>query len=214
MSHSAPANVAISARRALVFVVAIWLLVGLSCDTDAYNSPEPSTLETHQHTVLLRFRSIHHEADTIGVQAMIASEGAFLTSRDAGGKLTRTSVDPGYFGRRQPVFPDSAVHSCTVAVSHFVGYQRKYGGDTTRYGSLDRYGEWAMWVTLTGANVVNSSGETLPAGNLYLEGVPDSVRPNGLWELDVTFDLDGLLTWNQSRTRLVVHTDRVSVRQR
>lgn len=213
--HASPANVVIGPRQALVLVAASWLLIGLSCDlSDDYNSPEPSSLETHQHTVLVRFRAVNHASDSLGTGSAVSSSSSFLVSREAGGRLTRTSADPGFLGQSiQFLYPDSEVHTCTASVSHFVGYQRAYGGDTIRYGDMDQYGSWDMWLSFRGNEVVTVAGETLPADNIHLRPIPDSVRQNGLWELDVTLNLDGLLTWNQTRTRLVVHTDRISVRQ-
>ena len=199
----------------VLFAAAAGLLVCLSCDSSDYNSPEPSSLETHQHTVLIRFRSVNQASDSFGIGSAVSASSSFLASRDAGGKLTRHSVDPGYLGQSiQFLYPDSEVHTCTALVSHFIGYQRAYGIDTLRYGAMDQYGSWDMWLTFDGNEFVTAAGETLPSDNIYLRPIPDSTRQNGLWELDVTFDLGGLLTWNQTRTRLVVHTDRISVRQR
>ena len=71
------------AGRGLALLLAFWFLSCSACDTDAYNSPEPSSLEHHQHTVILRFRTINHEADTVGVASASADFGAILTRRDA-----------------------------------------------------------------------------------------------------------------------------------
>ena len=203
------------AGRGLALLLAFWFLSCSACDTDAYNSPEPSSLEHHQHTVILRFRTINHEADTVGVASASADFGAILTRRDAGGRLTRTEASLGDHGLSiQFLFPDTEAHACTVEATHFVGYQQKYGGDTTRYGMMDPYGEWEVRFMPLTFSAIGDSGETLSVGRMDMRDMPDSVRADGLWELDLTLDMDGLFSWNQTYPGLVFHTDRVVVRQR
>jgi hypothetical protein len=146
----------------------------------------------------------------------VLRSGWKFARRHQGERLTRSEVIIGTLpDSMQFVYPDSGVHTCSTTIEHYVGYQLEYGGDTTRYGEMDRYGPWYLQFDLIRSTATFASGDS---GRVSQEGivdmVPDTVRPNGVLELDVVMDLDGLLVWRPSRERYYLNTDHVHVTQR
>jgi hypothetical protein len=103
---------------------------------------------------------------------------------------------------------------CTTAVRHFTAYQLRYHGDTLRFGQLDGYGNWHFDLSLVGGRVISLDAETVSVYNCGVEDIPDTVRVGGSLELDVTCDLNGLLSHAQSSSWYRINPDRVVVRQR
>lgn len=203
--------------RAAALILLVALLVQSACDAFDHddNSPEPSTLDHHEHVAILHFRTINHSADTFGIVSATTFNGALEARRDAGGKLSRNNAVPGSFESPvQIVYPDSESHACTLAVEHFVGYQGQYGGDTTRLSSMDRYGTWTLQLYTIGTRVAFANGETLVIDNAPVPEIPDTVRYDRPYELDITVDLDGLLVWREALGRYALQPSRFEVRQR
>jgi hypothetical protein len=180
-----------------------------------YNSPDPSTLDYHTHLAVLHFRTTNHAADTLGVTAVTILDGYLLARRDASSRLSRGWAVPGRFDEpAQLVYPDSQVHSDTVLIEHYVGYQLRYGGDTSRLSSLDDCGDWTLNMRVLQAEAALAGGETLDVEAGLGPLLPDSVTGDGLLELDVTVDLDGLLEWREARGRFALMVDHIHVRRR
>jgi hypothetical protein len=199
---------------ALFMFACLYILPG--CEPQGYNTPEPRYLDYHDHPLVLHFRSINHALDTLGTTSVVLNAGPLYARRHSGEKLTRSEVRAGALpDSMQFVYPDSGVHTCSTTIRHYVGYQIEYGGDTTRYGEMDRYGPWYLQFDLIRSTATFTSGDS---GRVYREGivdmVPDTVRPNGILELDIVIDLDGLLEWRPSEERYYLNTDRIHVTQR
>ena len=112
------------------------------------------------------------------------------------------------------VYPDSEVHTCSSDVSHYVGYQNQYGGDTMRFGKLDRYGPWVGHLRLYENAATFTLRDSAPVHFASVDTVPDTVRQNGILELDVTVDLNGLLVWSPHYSRYNMQPDRIHYTQR
>ena len=209
-------NVAMNSRAcAFVLLVALLALSGCNGFDHDYNTPEPSTLDHHTHVAILHFRTINHSGDTLGIVAAFTSNGYLSARRDASPKISRSWAVPSYLPQAvQIVFSDTASHACTLEMEHFVGYQTRYGGDTTRFSAMDRYGAWTLDMAIPGTRVAFENGETLDIFEPSIAGIPDTVRPGEPYELDITVDLDGLLAWQASQGRYNLQPDHLVVRQR
>ena len=113
---------------------------------------------------------------------------------------------------------DTMFHACTTNVQHVTGFQEKYGGDTTRLCVLDRYGGWYNTLKLWVDSADLSARSAVTSDRIRLSPVPDTLRPNGEIELQLTFDMNGLFdlyvpTGNQD-THLRLHPERVQVIER
>jgi len=180
-----------------------------------YNTPEPSTLDHHAHTAILHFRTINHSADTLGIVGAVLPNGYLMARRDASPAVGRNWSTPAHLPDSvQIAFPDTISHACTLEIAHYVGYQLRYGGDTTRFSSMDRYGMWVLQMVLSEALVVFDNGETLGVNASGAPDVPDTVRTQTPYELDVTVNMDGLLDWQAAQNRYDLRGDHVTVRQR
>lgn len=201
-------------RTVAAFVFAC-LLLHLGCDPQDFNSGDPHLRDHHEHPLVLHFRTINHALDTLGTTSVVLNAGWKYARRHTGEKLTRSEVIVAPpLDSMQLVYPDSGVHTCSTTIEHYVGYQLEYGGDTTRYGEMDRYGPWFFQLDLMSSAAAFSTGETVRVYQSIVDMVPDTVRPNGVLELDIVMDLDGLLEWRPSIERYYLNTDRIHVTQR
>ncbi|MFO7649877.1 MAG: hypothetical protein R6X13_00850 [bacterium] len=198
---------------ALAMFACLYILPG--CGPEDYNSGDPYLRDHHEHPLVLHFRTINHAADTLGTTSVVLNYGVKFARRHQGEKLTRSEVIIGTLPDSiQFVYPDSGVHTCTTTIEHYVGYQLEYGGDTTRYGEMDRYGPWSLQFDLRRSTATFASGDSVQVygGGLdIVDMVPDTVRPNGILELDVIVDLNGLLVWRQHLERYYLNSDCVHV---
>jgi hypothetical protein len=201
---------------ATTFVFA-WLFMNSGCDPVSHgpNTPDPRGLEHHQHLVIMHIRAVNHASDTLGTASVKAYSGAIGALRDGGKRLTRQEATMGYMPvPLQIASPDSEVHTCSTYIDHFVGYQAQYGGDTTRYGEMDRYGPWAFRFDLVRGTAVFAAGESAPVGQSLVDGVPDTVRSNGVLDLDILIDMNGLLQWRPLTSKFYLSPERIHVEQR
>lgn len=199
------------------FLLLAGLLMLCACDltSDGDNSPEPETLDHHVHLVILYVHTINQASDTLGVVSVTANTGILLASRDAVRQLSRKSVTIG--SSPEPmriVYPDSGMHACSTYVEHYVGYQTRYGGDTVRFGEMDRYGTWGLQLAPHQVCATFADGDSASVYAGVVAPLPDTVRPGGTLELDVTVDLNGLLVWQPSASRYDMRPDHVHVTQR
>jgi hypothetical protein len=196
------------------FFVLAWLLAFSGCDNDSYNSPEPESMEHHSHLVVMHFRTVNHAADTLGVVSVTAGSGYLLARRDAARQLSRSSMTPAHLPvPTQLVYPDSQVHTCSTYIDHYVGYQSRYGGDTTHFGEMDRYGTWVMEMIPNEVGATFAARESASVYSYEIVPVPDTVRPDGVLDLDIEVDVDGLLTWQPSASKYILHPDHIRVTQ-
>lgn len=199
---------------ALFMFACLYILPG--CEPQGYNTPEPRYLDYHEHPLVLHFLTINHASDTLGTTSVVLRSGWQFARRHQGERIWRSEAIIGALpDSMQFVYPDSEVHTCTTTIRHYVGYQLEYGGDTTRYGEMDRYGPWQLQFDLIGSTATFASGNSgrVYGGN-FLDMVPDTVRPNGILELDVVVDLDGLLVWRPHLEEYGLNVDRIHVTQR
>jgi hypothetical protein len=194
--------------------VALLALSGCNPFDNDYNSPDPMTLGYHLHTVVLYLHTVNADRDTIGVQSISLPYVSFYGDREEDGRLSRDNATMGgattesYF-----MSPDTTVRQCSTSINHYVPYERRYGGDTTRYAQLDRYGTWSLYMHFGSGKVVLDDGESASVYVRAFKGVPDTVRSNGVLEFDVTTDMDGLLT-RDGASRFNVNIDHVTITQR
>lgn len=201
-------------RSCSVFVLA-WLLASPGCDNDSYNTPEPESLDHHSHVVVMYIRTVGHASDTLNTVSVTAASGILLASREAVRRISRTCATVAQLPEpTQLVYPDSAVHTCTTSVEHYVGYQSRYGGDTTHYGQIDRYGTWVLEMTPYEIGATFVTRESARVASSEIGPVPDTVRTDGILELDILVDLTGLLTWQPSRSKYTFDPSHVRVTQR
>lgn len=187
---------------------------GCNFESNGPNSKEPRSLDYHRHLVIMHVRTVNHASDTLGTVS-IAGSGFLLARRDGGHKLTRDGVDLGRLPTlMQFVYPDSEVHICSTSIDHYVGYQTMYGGDTTRYGEMDRYGPWEVRIIPSLLAAVFTAGESASVNPGHIDMVPDTVRPGGILDLDISVDLGGLLEWQPTQARYNMRTDHIHVKQR
>ncbi|MBN2538408.1 hypothetical protein JXB37_09050 [candidate division WOR-3 bacterium] len=203
-------------RTVAAFVFAC-LLMHPGCDPEnqGFNTPEPWYFDYHEHPLVLHCRTVNHALDTLGTTSVVLDAGAKFARRHTGEKLTRSEViviPP--FDSMQLVYADSGVHTCSTTIAHYVGYQLEYGGDTTRYCEMDRYGPWYLQFSLNKSTAFFTSGESVRVERSIVDMVPDTVRPNGVLELDIVMDLDGLLVFRPSLERYYLNTDRIYITQR
>jgi hypothetical protein len=159
-------------------------------------------MDHHSHLVVMHFRTVSHAADTLGVVSVTAGSGYLLARRDAARQLSRSSMTPAHLAvPTQFVYPDSEVHTCSTYIDHYVGYQSRYGGDTTHFGEMDRYGTWVMEIIPNEVGATFADRESASVYSYEIVPVPDAVRPNGVLELDIEVDLDGLLVWQPSAAK-------------
>ena len=207
------------ARDLLASAFLVGLVVAAGCELFDHDqdSPDPTYLENHAHQFILHFHAENREADTVGFASVAFSGNDLLAARSADTHLSRDWATLGDFsGKVRFLFDDSGPHACTTGMSHFTGYQRRYGGDTSRFAAMDRYGEWQFELLLWSPFAVLRNGDTV-AMQLYgndLHWLPDTVRGDGALELDVTLDMDGLMSWDSTTARYRMNVDRVTVRQR
>jgi hypothetical protein len=191
------------------------LLSGCGMFDHDYNSPEPTTLDFHKHTAVLHFRTVNHSTDTLGIRSAMVLGGALEAKRDADAKLSRDFTTPAWLAvPTQIVYSDTESHACTLEINHFVGYQLRYGGDTSRFSVMDRYPVWDLEMRMYTTDFVLVDGETLAVTNAAVPNVPDAVRADVPYELDITVDLAGLLEWRATQNDYKLQADRIQVRQR
>jgi hypothetical protein len=198
----------------VVLICSVCALLGCDPSEHHSNAPDPTTLDFHTHTLVINVRTIHQSADTLGVLSMSQTYPVLHCLRDYNARLDRREASVGYLHSLGLVYADTAPHLFSTSVKHFVGYQGRYGGDTTRLSAMDQYGEWQLVLALIQVPAVLRSGDTVTvdAGNLY--GLPDTIRADGTIEWDVTVDMDGLVTRDSSASEYTLQADRISVRQR
>ncbi len=193
------------------------LLVHPGCDPENQgpNTAEPRSFDYHQHPLIMHVRTINHASDTLGTTSVVVNWGVQFARRHSGEKLTRSEVIVGTLpDSMQLVYPDSEVHTCSTSIDYYVGYQRRYGGDTTRYCEMDRYGPWFFLLKLTRSTATFTARDSVRVYSGTVDMVPDTVRPNGVLELDIVVDLDGLLAWRAHLSRFYLNADRIHVTQR
>ena len=158
---------------------------------------------------------INHASDTLGTTSVVLNAGWQFARRHSGERLTRREVIVGTLpDSMQLVYPDSGVHTCSTYIDYYVGYQVEYGGDTTRYCEMDRYGPWFLEFSLTRSTVTFTAGDSARVDESIVDMVPDTVRPNGVLELDIVVDMNGLLEWRSHLARFYLNADRIHVTQR
>jgi hypothetical protein len=191
------------------------LLTYPGCDTHGYNSPDPDELDHHAHLAVMRFRTVNRASDTLGVVSVTAGSGYMLARRDAARQLSRSCATLGQLHvPTQLVYEDSEVHTCSTYVDHYVGYQSRYGGDTTHFGAMDRYETWTMEIVPAEVRAAFAARESASVYVSSFDEVPDTVRPNGILELDVLIDMKGLLSWQPSGSNYYLRPDHVHITQR
>lgn len=193
------------------------LLMHPGCDPEnpGPNSKEPRSLDYHQHPLIMHVRTINHASDTLGTTSVVVNWGVQFARRDGGEKLTRREVIVGTLPESmQLVYPDSEVHTCSTDIDHYVGYQVMYGGDTTRYCEMDRYGPWYLQFDLIRSTATFTARDSVRVYQSIVDMVPDTMRPSGVLELDILLDMDGLLQWRPSLSRYYLNADRIHVTQR
>ena len=203
-------------RSVTTFMFA-WLLMSQGCDWENHgpNTTEPRWLDYHQHLVVMHIRTINRASDTLGTTSVAVNSGDQSALRDRGEELTRNYVFLGSLPiSMQVVYPDSEVHTCSTYIDHYVGYQTKYGGDTTRYGKMDRYGPWAYRLTVGGGTATFAARDSAQVDQSLIDMVPDTVRPGSVLELDIVVDASGLLQWRQSISAYYLNPDRIHITQR
>jgi hypothetical protein len=200
--------------RAVTAFVFAWLLMYPGCEAPGPNTKDPRSFNYHQHPLIMHIRTINHASDTLGTTSVLVNFGLQFARRSAGGKLTRSEVIVGSLPESmQLVYPDSEVHTCSTSIDHYVGYQVKYGGDTTRYCEMDRYGPWSFLLDLTRSTATFTARDSASVENSYLNAAPDTVRPNGVLELSILVDADGLLQWRALTSMYVLLPDHIHVTQ-
>ena len=82
------------------------------------------------------------------------------------------------------------------------------------FGRMDRYGTWVvrMYPAYVGATFAILDSAEVDISDIG--PLPDTVRPDGILELDVLVDVNGLLTWRPAGSEYVLHSDHIHVTQR
>ena len=188
---------------------------GCDPENQGPNTAEPRSFDYYQHPLIMHVRTINHASDTLGTTSVVVNSGSGYARRHSGEKLTRREVRVGTLPESmQLVYPDSGVHTCSTSIDYYVGYQRRYGGDTTRYCEMDRYGPWFLKLDLIRSTATFTARDSAWVDQSIVDMVPDTVRPNGVLELDIVVDLDGLLHWRPHLSRYSMNADRIYVTQR
>ena len=200
----------------LAMLVTLLALSGCNPFDHDYNTPDPQYLTYHTHPFIINFHVVNRASDTVGFTSALTTHTSFRSGRSYDKHISRNWADLGYFHNGfQFLYDDTLVHACTTEIRHFIEYQRKYGGDTTRFGVMDRYGDWVFTFALSAAKTVLNDGDTVAVMTSdELDGLPDTVRANGRLEWDMTFDMDGLMRWDPSASRYTMNADRITITQR
>lgn len=111
-------------------------------------------------------------------------------------------------------YADTEFHHFQGIVRRYIGFQREFGGDTSRLSALDSIGGWQMDILIAPSLVILANGDTLPRllGGLP-ENVPDTIRPNGKIEIEIFFDWDGLFSVYQD-SALMMNSNKITYRER
>jgi len=202
-------------HRAVTSFLFAGLLMYMGCEARGPNSKEPRSLDYHQHPLIMYIRTVNHAADTLGTNSVVVNGGVQFAQRESGKKLTRSDAVVGPLPEAmQLVYPDSEVHTCTTYIDHYVGYQNMYGGDTTRYCELDRYGPWFYLLSTFQGTVAFTARDSASVESGSVDTVPDTVRLNNILELDILVDVNGLLQWRSLTSKYVLQPDHIHVTQR
>jgi hypothetical protein len=175
----------------------------------------------HQHRLIFYSKVVNRAADTIGIVSgkielntlLMATRPRFwldcLTNHSSNGCAVYI---PGPVIDLAP--PDTELRACTTNVDHLIGYQLRYGGDTTRLCAFDDIDGWEADVYFFPGWAILESGDTIAVGTMTLHGFPDTIRPDRDIEVDMVFDMDGLITRCPNPNWLSLDVNRIAIRQR
>ena len=173
--------------------------------------PDPDEYEYHDHRLVLRTRSINQSADTSGVVTLrlpIVGTGYWRRSFSTAPLVSWNTSLPATLPI-DVIRPDTEFTACSTTVRHYTGYQLKYGGDTTHLACLDNDTSWTMGLRFSQPVAQLLSGDSARLTTVFLYSVPDTARGQETIELDITFDLDGLILVES----IPINTQLVTLRQ-
>jgi len=173
--------------------------------------PDPDEYEYHDHRLVLRTRSISQSADTSGVVSLrlpIVGTGYWRRSFSTTALVSWNTSLPATLPI-DVIRPDTEFTTCSTTVRHYTGYQLKYGGDTTHLACLDDDTSWTMGFRFSQPAAQLLSGDSALLSTVFLYSVPDTARGPETIELDITFDLDGLILVES----VPINTQLVTLRQ-
>ncbi len=205
-----------SGRCVVITGVSLFLLVG--CEfLESLKEPRPMNYDYTDQRIDFYIKSLNKDRDPLHVVSAKLPFFAAVYWREAGNHQQNAPV---YYTMFQDTvfveiaYADTEFHHFQGVVRRYIGFQREFGGDTTRLSALDSVGGWKMDILIAPYIVVLENGDTLKRilGGLP-ENVPDTIRPDGKIEIEMYFDWDGLFSLYQDSV-VMMNPEKISYRER
>jgi hypothetical protein len=174
----------------------------------------------HRHRLVIYSKVVNSAADTIGVASgSLEMSTLLIASRPSlWFDMANLASSGGVVFGPAPVIdlapPDTEFRACTTEVDHLIGYQLHYDGDTTRLCALDRHDGWEAMMHFMPGRAVLRSGDTIGISTMTRHNFPDTIRAGRDIEIEMVFDMDGLITRCPNPAWLSLDVDKIAIRQR
>lgn len=204
--------------RFMIVIIIILSIIG--CDIlyslfHRLNFPNPSDFPHHDHEITFQVRSINHSQDSIGVEKAKFCLPFYIYSRESIDSIRLyhfflLDFPKDLYIEIPPT--DTEIYYYNAEVTHYIGYQQEYGGDTSRLSCLDSIGEWNMTIKFDIKELILISGDSI-SGVGHSKIIPDTIKDSSAINIEILFDLNGLFSIDTPTGNAYVNKSKISCRQ-